>query len=88
MNQILTTEIGIQNIRQLAEEFTSNQLDQCQNEQIQDHTNSCKLTGETTEILNGLARAAVIRKLIDEGASLPEAMRELGRRMRGFSYNN
>lgn len=73
---------SIKNLREIASEYNARQINQCIYDQIDKQSNNCKVTGENTEVVNALARAGVIRQLIDNGASLAEATRELGRRMR------
>ena len=80
INQI----IDIKSVRELARVYDTEQLTLCIDEQIAGQTNGCEISGDNTQVINALSRASVIRQLMDKGASLPEATRELGRRMRRF----
>jgi hypothetical protein len=75
-------------VRQLAKTFSYKQIANCINEQIETQSNSCTIYGENTQVLNILSRAGVVRRLVDEGTSLSDAMRELGRRIRNLLTNN
>lgn len=79
---------NMKSLRFIANEYTSSQINQCINEQISDQANKCNIDGETADVVNALARAGVIRELIDNGLSLTEATRELGRRMRSVAEMN
>jgi len=74
----------IKQLRSIAMEFQTEQLTKCLDEVIAGHKNSCGLYGEKTELINTLARAGVVKQLVNDGASYAEAIRELGKRMRSF----
>ena len=78
INQITS----IKTLREIANTYNAQQINQCLKSQISHQTNECAFTGAQTEVVNALARAGVVRQLVDDGASLSEATRELGRRMR------
>jgi len=73
---------SVKALRRIAIAYTTEQINQCLNDEISEQTNNCNLQGDSVEIINALSRAGVIRELIDNGLSLPEATRELARRMR------
>jgi len=73
---------SIKVVRDIASVFNPEQISQCLENQIRNETNECGIYGEHIDIVNALARAGTIRQLVENGASLTEATRELGRRMR------
>lgn len=75
--------IHLREIRELAQRFSPEELEQCMNEQLSEGGNTCAPNGTTTEIMNVLAKAEYVEHLMQQkGFSLPEAIRELGQRMR------
>jgi len=80
--------MDIKEIRELAQRFSPEQIEQCIGQQIETGANVC-LRDETTEkIINELAKAQFIRGLIEKGMSFPDALRELARRMRELQKEN
>ena len=77
----------IKNVRELAQLFNTEQISKCIDDQIETQSNSCEIFEDNIKALNTLARAGVIRQLLDKGVSLPEATRQLGRRMRNEIFN-
>jgi len=72
----------VREIRELAERFSPGQIEQCIGKQLETGANVCLRSESTEKVVNELAKAQFIRKLIDQGISLPDALRELARRMR------
>ncbi|MHB1230958.1 MAG: hypothetical protein ACYCZQ_00030 [Burkholderiales bacterium] len=66
----------------LAQHFSPDEIEACIGEQLQKGGNVCEPSGRTEEIVGVLAKAEFVKALMAKGATLPEAMRELGRRMR------
>ncbi len=72
-------------IRELANKYTPDEIEGCITQQLETGKNIC-LTDQTSEgIINELSKASFIRKKIEEGMTLPDAIRELAQRMRRFS---
>ena len=71
--------------RRLAEAKSSSEIQTCTEQALAGTHDVCELSGPPDETLNVLAKAEVMSKLIDSGMSPAEALRELGRRMRGFA---
>ncbi len=69
-------------IRALAQRFRPDELDTCIRDQIEEGANICEPSGRTEEIVGVLARAEFVKAYMAQGATLPEAMRELGRCIR------
>ncbi len=69
-------------IKQLAEKFTKEQLENCIIQTIENGKNECEIDGEVLEVVNTLAKAQTVRELMDRGMSQIEAIRELARRIR------
>lgn len=82
-----TEKNNIKQLRNVAREFQAEQLTKCLDEVIAGQQNSCGLYGEQAELVNTLARAGVVKQLVNDGASYAEAIRELGKRMRSFVYS-
>lgn len=76
-------DMHIAEIRELARRYSPDQLEECINRQLSEGDNPCdEQGGSTEEIINVLAKAEFVRARINEGMSLGEAIRELGRRIR------
>lgn len=69
-------------IRALAQRFSPDELEACIGEQLRKGSNVCEPSGRTEEIIGVLAKAEFVKALMAKGMTLPEAMRELGRRIR------
>ena len=74
--------INIKEIREVVSRFGSDAIDECMLLVMAGKTNPCYLKAEAEEMMNVLAKAAFIRTQMENGSSQPEAMRELGNRMR------
>ncbi|MBF0564073.1 MAG: hypothetical protein HQK89_02400 [Nitrospirae bacterium] len=72
----------IKEIRELAQKFTPNEIETCISQQLREGVNECKQSGPTDHVLNELSKAEFVRKRMDEGVSLTDAVRELARRIR------
>ncbi len=81
--------IDIKEIKDIAKRFTAEQIEGCITQQIETGENICLRTESAEKIINELAKAQIIKDLMDKGMSLASALRELARRMRlvqkGFS---
>ncbi len=69
-------------LRKLAETYSPAQLENCIREQLATGTNECRRADDPDEVITALSKAEVVRELMDEGRSFPEALRELARRIR------
>ncbi len=75
-------EIHIREIRELAKKFSPDELESCINQQLQEGTNICEVTGPTEHVIGELAKAELVKELTEKGMSLTDAIRELARRIR------
>jgi hypothetical protein len=71
-------------IRSLATQFDQGQLECCLQQQITNSTNECFQHKDNEGVINALAKAGFIKKLVAKGMPISEAMRELGVRMRAL----
>jgi hypothetical protein len=69
-------------VRELAVKFTSNEIETCLTQQLQEGVNECKMGTSTDHVINELSKAEFVRKRMDEGLSPIDGMRELARRIR------
>jgi hypothetical protein len=69
-------------IRELARRFTPEQIETCIQAELEDKNNPCYQDQDIMEVVNVLAKAEFVRRQMEVGQSLPEAIRELGRRIR------
>lgn len=74
--------MDIRRIREIAKKYTPEQIEGCITDQIETGRNVCLTDATSEKIINELAKAEVVRELIDQGMDLPSALRELARRMR------
>jgi len=74
--------IHIKEIKELAKRFAPEQIEGCITEELETGKNICLSGSSADEIINELSKAEFIRGMIDGGMSLPDALRELARRMR------
>jgi hypothetical protein len=75
-------DIYIREIRELAKRFTPEEIDICIAQQLETGENVCRVTGPTDRVIDELAKAHLVRNLMEKGAPLNEAVRELARRIR------
>lgn len=75
-------DLHLAEIRALAQRFSPDELEACIREQLDKGANVCEPSGRTEEIVGVLAKAEFVKVLMAKGATLPAAMRELGRRIR------
>ena len=84
--------MDVKQIKDLAKRFSPEQIEGCITQQIETGKNICLKDNNSQKIINELSKAEVIRDLMDTGMSLPDALRELARRMRliqsGFKEEN
>jgi hypothetical protein len=75
-------DLHLAEIRALAQRFSPDELEACIDDQLQKGANVCEPSGRTEEIVGVLAKVEFVKALMEKGFTLPEAMRELRRRMR------
>lgn len=76
------TEMDIREIRELSKRFTPEQIEGCITQQLETGQNICLRNASSEKIINELAKAKFVRDLMEKGLSLPDALRELARKMR------
>jgi hypothetical protein len=69
-------------LKKLVEKYSAEKLEACIAQHVATGENECRVTGDEGEVMEELSKAEVVRELMDEGRSFPEALRELGRRIR------
>ncbi|MDQ7055233.1 MAG: hypothetical protein Q9M89_01465 [Persephonella sp.] len=74
--------MNIREIKELAERFSKEQLENCITQTVENGKNDCEINGEVLDVVNTLAKAQTVRELMDKGMSQMEAVRELARRIR------
>ena len=83
MNQ----SMNITEIRSLASRFSTEAIETCIQLAIENKENPCYSANELEDIMNVLAKASFVRGLMEQGKSLVEAIRELGKRIRSVQAN-
>ena len=78
----MTGDIHIAEIRELAKRFSADQIENCMELVLQHQDNPCFDKEEAEEAMNVLAKAEFVKAQMEQGSTLAEAMRELGRRIR------
>ena len=74
--------MDIKEIRELAQRFSPEQIDQCIGQQLETDANVCMRDEPEEKIISELAKAQFIRELIEQGMPFPDALRERARRRR------
>lgn len=72
-------------IKEIANRYTPEEIEGCITQQIETGRNICLTDATSQRIINELSKASFIRQKIEEGMTLPDAVRELAERMRRFS---
>jgi len=75
-------DIDLREIKELAKRFTPEEIETCITDELSKGENLCLRDAPSERVINELSKAEFIRKLIDSGMSLQEALRELARRIR------
>lgn len=78
MNQAM----HIPEIRDLSKRFDAGAIEQCIELVLQNKLNPCYSAGGQEEVMNVLAKANFVTEQIEQGKTLAEAIRELGKRIR------
>lgn len=74
-------------IRDLATRYSYTDLERCIDEQIKTGKNSCLVVNESEEAVALLSKSSYVRELMLKGMSLPEALRELGAKIRRYAFH-
>ena len=82
MNSSTKSTVSIKEVRVLAGSYSQKKLEDCLNLAINNNANTCFATRNNDEAVSTLAKASFVRKQIDQGKNLSEAMRELAKRIR------
>ena len=69
-------------LKRITAQFSLAQIERCISQQLEKGENSCAIIDETDKVITELSKATVVRELMDQGKSFPEALRELGKRIR------
>jgi hypothetical protein len=77
-------QIDIKEIKRLAQRFSLKDIDSCINQQLNEGSNLCEISGTTDYIISELAKAEFVKQLMNNGFSITDAVRELARRIREF----
>jgi malate/lactate dehydrogenase len=75
-------DVDIKEIRELANKFTPQEIEGCIQQQLKEGENICDVKGPTEYAIGELAKAGVVKKLMEKGMSITDAVRELARRIR------
>lgn len=75
-------DVDIKEVRELAKRFTSEEIESCIQQQLKEGENICDIKGPIEYVIGELAKAEVVKKLMEEGMSISDAVRELARRIR------
>jgi hypothetical protein len=75
-------DVDIKEIRELANKFTPQEIESCILQQLKEGENICEVKGPTEYVIGELAKAGVVKKLMEKGMSITDAVRELARRIR------
>lgn len=75
-------DVDIKEIRELANKFTPQEIESCIQHQLKEGENICEVKGPTEYVIGELAKAGVVKKLMEKGMSITDAVRELARRIR------
>ncbi|MBI5639983.1 MAG: hypothetical protein HZA17_06110 [Nitrospirae bacterium] len=78
----------LKEIRELAKRFRPDEIEGCLTQQLETGANICLRDASSEKVINELAKAVFIRNLMDQGVSLPDALRELARRMRSIQMGS
>jgi hypothetical protein len=75
-------DVTIATIRRLARQFDADELARCLEDELRLGGNECVRDGSRDEIVGELAKAEFVRHQVERGVALPDAIRELARRIR------
>ncbi|MGD8570630.1 MAG: hypothetical protein PVJ39_21270 [Gammaproteobacteria bacterium] len=84
MKQRTDTSCLITVVRELATNYDAGTLTRCMEHALNKRSNPCYAALDSNQVVNVLAKANFVKQMEAEGLSVPEAMRELGKRMRAL----
>jgi len=73
-------------LKKLVDKYSIEQLESCIKEQLEKGENACSIIDESNEVITELSKATVVRDLMNKGMNFPEALRELGKRIRAIYH--
>lgn len=76
--------LHIAEIRALAKRYDAGSIEHCMELALANKANPCYLADEADEVVNVLAKTGFVLELIQQGKTLNEAIRELGKRIRAM----
>jgi len=85
MKNIKKSDFVIKEVRTLANAFSLKKLSACLDLAITNTPNPCFCSSDNEITVSTLAKASFVRKQVEQGMSLPEAMRELANRIRAWA---
>ncbi|NWF51582.1 MAG: hypothetical protein HXY47_00680 [Nitrospirae bacterium] len=74
--------MDIKEIKELAKRFSPEEIERCIQQQLREGENICDVKGPIEYVIGELAKAEVVKKLMEEGMNITDAVRELARRIR------
>jgi hypothetical protein len=74
--------INIREIRDVANRFDTNSIESCIQLAMENKENPCYSAFELEDAMNVLAKANFVKSQMEQGMSLAEAIRDLGKRIR------
>lgn len=77
-------DMHLTEIRELARRYSAEMIEKCLQQELASEENPCFEDKEIEEVINVLAKAEFVKSLMEQGQTLPEAIRELGRRIRAI----
>lgn len=71
-------------LKKLTEKYSLEQLEACISQQLEKGENACEVVDESDAVITELSKASVVREIMNGGKTFPDALRELGRRIRSI----
>ncbi len=81
-NTVDKESIDFKEIKTLAKKYSREEIEGCISQQIESGSNECTLSGPVEKVINELSKAEFVRRMVDEGSSLSDAVRDLAKRIR------
>lgn len=80
-------DLHLREIQELARRLDTGKLEECMHQEMEQKFNVCAEEGSIEEVMNILAKAEFVRQRMEEGVSMRDAVRELGRRIRAVQQS-
>lgn len=74
----------MKDVRELAKQYTAAKLSGCINDQVHLGQNDCYTNDDEEETVGVLSKAEIVRKDVENGMDIKQAIRNLAKRMRAF----